>query len=81
MVFPVYLGFVYTKPMDGPMAQSKPKSGRPKRTDNPQRLVTRLPGALKKRLQHRAIEEGRPAGAIIADAIQEYLGARERRRT
>ena len=55
--------------------------GRPRRTDNPQRLVTRIPGALKKRLQHRAIEEGRSAGAVIASARAEYLDARERRRS
>lgn len=63
------------------MAKQKGKGGRRKRTDNPQRLVTRIPGALKKRLQHRAIEEGRSAGAIIADALTEYLDARERGRS
>ena len=58
----------------------KRKGGRPPRTDSPQRLVTRIPGALKRRLQHQAIEEGRSAGAIIADAVAEYLDPRERRR-
>ena len=63
------------------MKKTKPKGGRPARTDDPQRLVTRIPGSLKKRLLHQAIEESRSAGAIIADALRAYLDARERRRS
>jgi len=53
------------------------KGGRPPRTDEPRRLVTNLPAALKKRLQYQAIEEGRPAGAIVADALVAYLDKRK----
>lgn len=56
---------------------AKKQGGRPPRTDSPLRLVTRLPGALKKRLQHRAIDEGRSAGEIIAEAVERYLDAKE----
>lgn len=63
------------------MPKTKRKGGRPKRTDSPTRIVTRLPGALKKRLLHRAIEESRPAGAIIAEALENYLNAKEGRRS
>lgn len=54
------------------------KIGRPKRDDDPQRLVVHLPGALKKRLQHQAIEDRRTAGALITDALEAYLAKRER---
>ncbi len=62
------------------MAKRRGKGGRPARTDSPQRLVTHIAGALKKRLQHRAIEEGCSAGAIIERALEAYLSARERGR-
>ena len=57
--------------------KAKRKGGRPARTDNPTRLVTRIAASLKRRLLHRAVDEGRPAGAIIADALVAYLDAKE----
>lgn len=78
----VYTGFGVIEPTEEPMAQKKGRlGGRPKRTDNPQRLVTHLPGALKKRLQHQAVEESRSAGAIITEALLRYLATRERGRS
>jgi len=47
--------------------------GRPARTDNPQRLLVKIPGDLKKKLQHQAIDENRDMGAIITELIEAYL--------
>jgi len=54
----------------------------PKRipVEDPQRLVARFPGSLKKRLLHRAIEEGRPYTLLLIDAVEAYLSKHEKGR-
>ena len=50
----------------------KRPQGRPARGDAPARLVVRVPGDLKRWLAHRAIDEGRDMGQIVAALLQEY---------
>jgi hypothetical protein len=55
------------------MKNSKRKvEGRPARKDVPARLVVRVAGELKRWLAHRAIDEGRDMGQIVAEALDEY---------
>jgi hypothetical protein len=49
-----------------------PKQGRPRRGDDPQRLVVRVPAELKRWLAHRAIDEGRDMGHIVTEVLEEY---------
>ena len=46
--------------------------GRPARTDDPERLVVRVAGELKRWLAHRAIDERRDMGGIVTDALEAY---------
>lgn len=50
---------------------SRPK-GRPARTDEPQRLVVRVPAELKRWLAHRSIDEDRDMGQIVTEALEAY---------
>lgn len=54
------------------MSESKRPPGRPPRQDDPQRLVARIPGELKKWLRHRAVEEQCDMGEIVAQALVTY---------
>jgi hypothetical protein len=54
----------------------KGKPGRPRRTDDPQRMTLKIAGDLKRQLQHRAIDEGRNANDIVEDALRVYLRRR-----
>ena len=60
---------------------TKGKGGRPPRTDNPVRLTVHVPAALKKKLLHRAIEESRPAGDVVRDALRAYLAQAKKAHT
>ena len=48
------------------------RGGRPPRGDDPERLVVRISGQLKRWLAHRAIDEGRDMGHIVSDALEAY---------
>jgi hypothetical protein len=52
--------------------------GRLARTDDPQRLVVRVPASLKYWLAHRAIDEGRDMGRIVTDALEAYRKGSEK---
>ena len=63
----------------------KPPVGRPPRTDNPQRIVVRLPGELRDWLRRWAAAADRDQGDVIADALRLYRrksqrGKNERKR-
>lgn len=58
--------------------QTKPRIGRPPRTDDPQRVTLLLPGKLRAWLRVQAKRERRDMGGILAEALQLY---RVRRRT
>jgi hypothetical protein len=59
--------------------EAKRPQGRPERQDAPVRLVVRVAGELKLWLAHRAIDEGRDMGRIVAEALETYRKtARER---
>jgi hypothetical protein len=52
----------------------KPKRiGRPPREKPAERLVVYLAVPLKRRLEHRAVDERRPVTALVADAVADYL--------
>jgi predicted HicB family RNase H-like nuclease len=53
------------------MAITKP--GRPPRTDDPARLVVRIPGRLKDQLQFEALRTHRDMGDLVAEALRHYL--------
>ena len=57
------------------MPKARTKSGRPSRSDEPERLTVLIPRALKRWLQYRAIDEKRDMGDIVTEALE-----RERRR-
>lgn len=49
------------------------KQGRPPRTDNPARLVVRVPGRLKEQLRFEALRTHRDMGDLVAAALRRYL--------
>ena len=55
-----------------PKAEAKRSQGRPARTDEPQRLVVRVPAALKRWLAHQSIDEDRDMGQIVTEALEAY---------
>jgi hypothetical protein len=57
------------------MPKARTKSGRPPRSDEPERLTVLIPRALKRWLQYRAIDQQRDMGDIVTEALE-----RERRR-
>ena len=57
---------------DGMGIQTKPRVGRPPRTDDPQRVLLVLPGELREWLRNRAGAEGRDQGGLVADALRMY---------
>jgi predicted HicB family RNase H-like nuclease len=48
------------------------KAGRPARTDEPVRLVVRVPAELKRWLAHHAIDEGGDMGQFVTEALEAY---------
>lgn len=64
--------------MGRPKARPKGPGGRPARSDAPARLVVRVAGELKRWLAHRAIDEGRDMGQIVAELLEAYRGRVER---
>lgn len=55
------------------MSPSKRKVGRPPRPEPVERLVTYLPTALKKKLEHRAVDERRTLTELVTEAVRAYL--------
>jgi len=53
--------------------------GRPARRDEPERLVVRIAGELKRWLAHQAIDERRDMGQIVSEALEAYRNNSERR--
>jgi len=51
---------------------TKPKRGRPRRTDSPVAIRINLPGKLRQWLRVQAALEGRDQGDIITDALIAY---------
>ena len=49
------------------------KQGRPARTDDPARLVVRIPGRLKDQLRFEALRTHRDMGELVAAALARYL--------
>jgi hypothetical protein len=64
------------------MAKAKAKRGRgrPRRTDDPTRIVVLLPGELRQWLRERAAREARDQGDVIADALTAYRTRKEGKR-
>ena len=50
----------------------KKKAGRPRRADNPQRLLIHLPGELKKWLRIHAITAERSVSSIVSEALTDW---------
>ena len=60
---------------------TKPRIGRPPRTDDPVKLLIVLPGEVRRWLKARAAREKRAQGDIVNDALGVYREqARQRRR-
>jgi hypothetical protein len=66
--------------MKKPEREDTRTRGRPARQDSPARLVVRVSGELKRWLAHRAIDEDRDMGRIVAEALETYRKAVEGRR-
>ena len=53
--------------------------GKARRTvEDKARLVVQVPGLVKLWLRHRALDEGRDMGDIVAEAVEMYRARKER---
>ena len=59
---------------------TKPRIGRPPRTDNPLKVLAVLPGEMRRWLKARAAREKRSMSDIIADALGLYRERTQPRR-
>jgi hypothetical protein len=55
------------------------EAGRPRRTDNPTRLVVHVPGKLKRRLRVHAALVDRDMGGIVTEALVMWLKRKGRK--